>query len=108
MKRLPIILISLAILAGLFYSTVFIVNEREQAIVLRFGEIRREIKEPGLYFKVPTNFVETVQIIEDRLLSFDIDNLRVQVRDGRRYLVDAFVALRSVTPANFVKTLPAA
>jgi membrane protease subunit HflC len=93
-KRLPIILAGLAVLAVLVYSAVFIVNEREQAIVLRFGEIRRVIDEPGLYFKVPTNFVETVQIIEDRLLSFDIENLRVQVRDGRRYLVDAFVAFR--------------
>ncbi len=94
MKRLPILVAGLAVLAVLVYSSVFIVNEREQAIVLRFGEIRRVINEPGLYFKVPTNFVETVQIIEDRLLSFDIDNLRVQVRDGRRYLVDAFVAFR--------------
>ena len=94
MKRLPIILAGLAVLAVLVYSSVFIVNERDQAIVLRFGEIRNVVDEPGLYFKVPTNFVETVQIIEDRLLSFDIDNLRVLVRDGRRYLVDAFVAFK--------------
>jgi len=100
-KRLPIILAGLAVLAVLVYSAVFIVNERDQAIVLRFGEIRRVITEPGLYFKVPTNFVETVQIIEDRLISFDIENLRVQVRDGRRYLVDAFVAFKISDPRKF-------
>ena len=94
MKRLPIIAAGLAVLAVLVYSSVFIINERDQAIVMRFGEIRRVITEPGLYFKVPTNFVETVQIIEDRLLSFEIDNLRVLVADGRRYLVDAFVAFK--------------
>ncbi len=94
MKRLPILVAGLAVLAVLIYSSIFIVNEREQAIVLRFGEIRSVITEPGLYFKVPTNFVETVQIIEDRLISFDIEDLRVQVRDGRRYLVDAFVAFK--------------
>jgi membrane protease subunit HflC len=100
-KRLPLILAGLAVLAVLVYSAVFIVNEREQAIVLRFGEIRRVITEPGLYFKVPTNFVETVQIIEDRLISFDIENLRVQVRDGRRYLVDAFVVFKISDPRKF-------
>ncbi len=101
MKRLPIIAAGLAVLAVLVYSSVFIINERDQAIVMRFGEIRRVVKEPGLYFKVPTNFVETVQIIEDRLLSFEIENLRVLVRDGRRYLVDAFVAFKITDPQKF-------
>ena len=72
MKRLPIIAAVLAVLAVLVYSSIFIINERDQAIVMRFGEIRRVEQDPGLYFKVPTNFVETVQIIEDRLLSFEI------------------------------------
>lgn len=94
--------LGLVVLVGfLIYSSIFVVNEREQAIVLRFGEIRRVIKEPGIYFKIPTSFVDNVQLIEDRVLSFDIENIRVQVRDGRRYLVDAFVAFRIVEPAAF-------
>lgn len=101
MRRLTAFLIGVAVVAFLLYSSIFIVNEREQAIVLRFGEIDQVIREPGLYFKIPTNFVDRVQIIEDRLLSFDIDNMRVQVRDGRRYLVDAFVAFRITDPAKF-------
>ncbi|WP_084174721.1 protease modulator HflC [Afifella pfennigii] len=101
MRRLWIILAVLAVLFILVYSSVFVVNERQQALVLRFGEITRVIKEPGIYFKIPTNFVETVQIIEDRILSFEIEDIRVQVRDGRRYLVDAFVAFRIVDPAEF-------
>ena len=101
MKRIPAVLIALAVIAFLVYSAIFVVNEREQALVLRFGEITREIREPGIYFKVPTGFVDTVQIIEDRLLSFDIEDMRVQVRDGRRYLVDAFVAFRIVDPREF-------
>ena len=42
-----------------------------------------------------------MQIIDDRLLSFDIEDIRVQVRDGRRYIVDAFVAFRIVDPRKF-------
>ena len=101
MRRLSTLLAGLLVVLFLVYSSVFIVNEREQAIVLRFGEIKRVIKEPGIYFKVPTAFVETVQKIEDRLLSFEIEDIRVQVRDGRRYIVDAFVAFRIVDPRAF-------
>jgi len=101
MRRLSTLLIGLAVVAFLVYSSIFIVNEREQAIVLRFGEINRVIREPGIYFKVPTGFVDTVQKIEDRLLSFEIEDIRVQVRDGRRYIVDAFVAFRVIDPRRF-------
>ena len=69
--------------------------------MLRFGEIIRVIREPGIYFKIPTSFVDTVQIIENRLLSFDLEDIRVQVRDGRRYMVDAFVAFKITDPRKF-------
>ena len=101
MSRFYALIAAIAVAAFLLYSSVFIVNEREQAIVLRFGEIRRVIEEPGVYFKLPTAFVDTVQFIEDRILSFEIQNIRVQVRDGRRYLVDAFVAFRITDPQKF-------
>jgi membrane protease subunit HflC len=101
MRRLPVILVGALALIVLVYSSIFIVNEREQAVVLRFGEITRVIREPGVYFKIPTAFVDTVQKIEDRLLSFEVQDLRVLVRDGRRYVVDAFVAFRIVDPRKF-------
>jgi membrane protease subunit HflC len=69
--------------------------------VLRFGEITRVIEEPGIYFKVPTAFVDTVQKIEDRLLSFEIEDIRVQVRDGRATSSMPFVAFRITDPRSF-------
>ena len=48
-SRAPFILVILAVLAMAVYSAIFVVNEREQAIVLRFGEIIRVEDEPGLY-----------------------------------------------------------
>jgi membrane protease subunit HflC len=101
MRRASALLIGLVVVALLAYSSIFVVNEREQALVLRFGEIKRVIREPGIYFKIPTAFVDTVQIIDDRLLNFDLNDIRVQVRDGRRYIVDAFVAYRIVDPRKF-------
>ena len=84
MRRLTGLLISVAVVAFVLYSSIFIVTAREQAIVLRFGEIKRVIQEPGIYFKIPTNFVDTVQMVENQLLAFDLEDIRVQVRDGRR------------------------
>lgn len=106
-NRLPIIGIIGAVIVFLVYSSLFVVNEREQAIVLRFGEVVDVKSEPGLYFKLPFAFMEAdnVQIIEDRLLRFDIDDIRVQVSGGKFYEVDAFVAFRISDPRRFRATV---
>ena len=95
-NRLPFIAVIAAVILFLIYSSVFVVNERQQAIVLRFGEIVDVKREPGIYFKAPFAFFEAdnVQIIEDRVLRFDLDDIRVQVSGGKFYEVDAFVAYR--------------
>jgi membrane protease subunit HflC len=63
------------------------------------------ISEPGLYFKVPTAIVDTVQFVEKRVQRFELDDIRVQVRDGRRYIVDAFVSYRISNPQKFRETV---
>lgn len=95
-NRLPAIVIAAAVLLFLVWSSIFVVNERQQAIVLRFGEIVDVKSEPGIYFKLPFAFAEAdnVQMIEDRVLRFDLDDIRVQVSGGRFYEVDAFIAYR--------------
>jgi membrane protease subunit HflC len=102
-NRLPVIGIIVAVILFLAYSSVFVVNERQQAIVLRFGEIVDVKSEPGIYFKAPFAFFEAdnVQIIEDRVMRFDLDNIRVQVSGGKFYEVDAFVAYRISDPRRF-------
>ncbi|MBO6726040.1 MAG: protease modulator HflC [Rhizobiaceae bacterium] len=106
-NRLPILAVIAAILLFIGYSSIFVVNEREQAIVLRFGEIVDVKTEPGLYFKLPFGFVEAdnVQILEDRVLRFDLDDIRVQVSGGKFYEVDAFVAYRISDPRLFRQTV---
>jgi len=95
-NRLPFIAVIAAVVLFLVYSSIFVVNERQQAIVLRFGEIVKVETEPGIYFKAPFSFFEAdnVQIIDDRILRFDLDDIRVQVSGGKFYEVDAFVTYR--------------
>ena len=71
--------------------------------MLRFGEIVDVKSEPGIYFKAPFAFfdADTVQIIENRLLRFDLDNIRVQVSGGKFYEVDAFLVYKISDPRRF-------
>lgn len=102
-NRLPFIAVAAAIVLFLIWSSIFVVNERQQAIVLRFGEIVDVKSEPGIYFKLPLPFIEAdnVQMIEDRVMRFDLDDIRVQVSGGRFYEVDAFIAYRISDPRRF-------
>ncbi len=98
------LIIAGVVLVGLLYvvfSSLYVVNEREQAIVLRFGQITDVKTEPGIYFKIPTNIVDSVQIIEDRLLRYDLTNMTVQVSGGQFYVVDAFLTYRIANPRLF-------
>ncbi|MBL4893187.1 MAG: protease modulator HflC [Rhizobiaceae bacterium] len=102
-NRMPFILVALAIIGYLLLNSIFVVNERNQVIVMRFGEIKRVETEPGLYFKLPLTMFEmdTIQVVEDRLLRFDLQNLRVQVSGGKFYDVDAFMTYRVVDARQF-------
>ncbi|MDR2312628.1 MAG: protease modulator HflC [Brucellaceae bacterium] len=108
-NRLPFIVGALAVVAFLVYSSVFVVNERQQAIVSRFGQIVDVKAEPGIYFKLPFAFAEAdnVQLIDDRMLRFDLDDIRVQVSGGKFYDVDAFLVYRITNARKFRETVSA-
>ncbi|GAB5462021.1 MULTISPECIES: protease modulator HflC [Hoeflea] len=106
-NRLPLIGGLLAVIIFIVWSSIFVVNEREQAIVVRFGEIQSVKTEPGLYFKLPFAFIDadTVQYVEDRVLRFDLDDIRVQVSGGKFYEVDAFVLYKIADARRFRQTV---
>ena len=81
------------------YSGTFVVDEREKALVMRFGNISRIEEKPGLNFKIP--IAETVIPIEDRLVLWVSPDKGVQVIDGRRYLVDAITMARIGSAQKF-------
>ena len=73
-------------------SSIFIVDEREKALVLQFGQIRAVKDEPGLAFKIP--FIQEVVRYDDRILSIDTQAIEVTPSDDRRLVVDAFARYR--------------
>jgi len=91
--RLSSVLYSIIFLAIIVaYSSVFVVDERQKALVLQFGQIRDIKEDPGLSFKLP--FIQQVVRYDDRILSLDTVPLEVTPLDDRRLVVDAFARYR--------------
>ena len=92
---LPVLVV--AIVVGL--SSMFIVDEREKALVLQFGRVVDVKEEPGLAFKIP--LIQDVVRYDDRILSRDIEPLEVTPLDDRRLVVDAFARYRITDVERF-------
>jgi membrane protease subunit HflC len=105
MSRVPLPLIAalvggLAVLAG---SSLFVVNQAEQALVLRLGAHRATIKEPGLHFKVP--FIEDVVRYDLRLLALEPPAEEITLNDQKRIVVDTFTRYRIADPLKYYQAL---
>ena len=96
-----IILVGLAAFA--VYSAAFIVHQNEQALVLRFGEPKQVIREPGLKWKLP--IVDTVQFYDKRILDFDSEPVEVTASDQKRLVVDAFARYRIADALRFYQAI---
>lgn len=86
-------------------SSIFIVDEREKALVLRFGQIKQVKTDPGIGFKVP--LLDEVVTYENRTLSLETDIFEVTPADDRRLRVDAFVLYRIDDIVQFRQALGA-
>ena len=103
-RRFSVVIIALLV-AGVFMtlSAAFIVDQREQVLVLQFGDPRRVVNEPGLYFKVP--FIQRIVRFDKRLLDFDNPPEEVIASDQKRLVVDAFARYHITDPLKFYQTV---
>jgi membrane protease subunit HflC len=98
MNRLISVVIALVIAVGIFFSTMFVVDQRQYAIVFALGEVKNVISEPGLHFKLPPPF-QNVIFLDKRILTLDTpDADRFITAEKKNILVDAFVKWRIVDP----------
>ncbi|MDP2062351.1 MAG: protease modulator HflC [Phaeovulum sp.] len=88
-----------AVVVALGLSSVFVVDEREKALVLQFGEVVAVRETAGLAFKVP--LIQEVVRYDDRILSLPTPPLEVTPLDDRRLVVDAFARWRIVDVVKF-------
>ncbi|ANN78641.1 protease modulator HflC [Bordetella flabilis] len=104
MQRLLPILVGLLIVLAALSSCVFIVRERDYALVFSLGEVRKVISEPGLYFKAPPPF-QNVVTLDKRILTIEsTDAERIQTAEKKNLLIDSYVKWRIADPRLYYVT----
>lgn len=82
-------------------SSIFILDQRNFAVVFAFGQIVRVIEQPGLQIKYPAPF-ENVRFFDRRILTIDTPEAeRFITSEKKNLLVDSFVKWRIVDPRKF-------
>ena len=104
MKKILLGLVGIIVLLGL--TTVFIVDETEQIVILAFGKPVRTITEPGINMKVPFPLQEKIRF-DDRLLEYDSPPEEILSKDKKTLIVDNYVRWRIVDPLQFLRTVQA-
>ncbi|MEN3009217.1 protease modulator HflC [Pseudothermotoga sp.] len=92
-----------AVAAIFAFLSFFIVDQTQYAIVLRFGEIRKVISEPGLYARTP--FVDNVVRLSKRYYIYDIPVEKIITLDKKTMLVDTYAIWRIADPKKFIETV---
>jgi membrane protease subunit HflC len=97
-----IIKFGIPILALIIWASVFTVDERQKAILFKFGEILRSDYEPGLHFKMP--IINNVRKFDQRILTIDQQPERFLTAEKKDLIVDSFVKWRIVAVEEYFKT----
>ncbi|WP_334187702.1 protease modulator HflC, partial [Noviherbaspirillum sp.] len=98
MNRLISFIIIALIALSILFSTLFVVDQRQYAIVFALGEVKQVISEPGLHFKMPPPF-QNVIFLDKRILTLDTPEAdRFITAEKKNILVDAYVKWRIVDP----------
>jgi membrane protease subunit HflC len=96
-------LIGILVVAGLVYSSVYIVEEREVALMFQLGEVKRADYDPGIYFKLP--FVNNVRKFDGRILTLDAPPANYLTAEKKNVNVDFFVKWRISDVKNFYRAM---
>jgi membrane protease subunit HflC len=91
------------VIAIIGFSSVFVVDQREQALVLQFGKPVAVVSDAGLYVKTP--FIQNVLRFDKRLLDLTASDKEVIASDQKRLIINAFAKYRIVDPLKYYTTV---
>lgn len=99
------VFIGALVVAGILASmTLFVVDERQYAVVFQFGEVKEVIEEPGLQIKYP--LIQNVRFFEKRILTIDTpEPERFITAEKQNVLVDHFVKWRIIDPRLYYESV---
>lgn len=87
-----VLLLVVGVIVALLYSSMYVVQETERALLLRFGAVTKADVEPGLHFKL--SFTEEVKKFDARVLTLDSPPERYYTLEKKPLMVDSFVKWR--------------
>ncbi|GGF48526.1 protein HflC [Aliidongia dinghuensis] len=96
-------IVAAAVLLLLAFNALFIVDQTSQALVIQFGRPVREIRQPGLYAKVP--LLQNVVFYDRRLLDYEPPAEEVIAADQKRLVVDSYARYRIINPLQFYQSV---
>jgi membrane protease subunit HflC len=96
-------LVAVVILLVLLSNAAFTVQQTQHALVLRFGDVRRTISDPGLYWKWP--LIDSVISLDKRILDLDVSAQTVVESEQKQLVVDSFARYRIRDPLRFYQAI---
>jgi membrane protease subunit HflC len=105
MQRILPLVIGALLALFVFMACVFVVDQRQFAVVYALGEIRQVIDKPGLYFKLPPPF-QNVVYYDKRILTVDTaESDRFITSEKLNVMIDTFVKWRIVDPPAYIRSV---
>ncbi len=87
-----VIIVPIILVLFVLWNSLFIVEERERAVLLRLGRLINVDIEPGLHFKIPV--VDRLIKMEGRILTVDLTPQRYLTNEQKALIVDSYVQFR--------------
>ena len=84
-------------------ASLFTVDETEQVIVTQLGRFVKEVKQPGLHFKIP--LIQTVHRFEARVLEYDAAAAKIMTQDKKHLVIDNYARWKILDPLKVYKTV---
>ncbi len=101
-KKVIVLIVIVGIIVAALATSLFTVDETEQAIVFQLGEFVREVKQSGLHFKIP--LIQKVHRFEARVLEYDAAAKNIFTDDKKTLVVDNYARWKIIDPLKFYKT----
>lgn len=87
----------------LLISGLFVVDQRQQALIIQFGEVVKTIEQPGLHFKIP--FIQEARFFEKRILNVFAAEREMLAKDQKRIIINAYAKYKIEDPLKFYQTV---
>ena len=96
-----IVVVVIGLIVGL--QSIYVVDQTEQVIILRFGEVIAVATTPGLKLKAP--FVDVAITLDKRILRIDAPPVAMPDKEKQNLIIDSYARYRIIDPVQFRKTL---